>query len=132
MKTTQREEHFPDSVLKMTHQILMDSSFQAILARKAVIYSPTSTCYDGCLWLTGTGVFSSERSMFVSLTQESFDQIGISITITDDDTGSTNDLLWGYGDLDNKPIITQMLLILIQDIIDGGGERVSVHVMRES
>jgi len=127
MKTIQREEHFPDSVLKMTHQILMDSSFQAILARKAVIYSSTSTCYDGCLWLTGTGVFSSERSMFVSLTQESFDQIGISVTITDDDTGSTNDLLWGYGDLDNKPIITQMLLILIQDIIDGGGERVSVH-----
>lgn len=128
MKTTQREEHFPDSVLKMTHQILTDSSFQAILARKAVIYSPTSTCYDGCLWLTGTGVFSSQRSMFVSLVQEDFDQISMSLTLTDDDTGSTNQLLWGYGDLENKPIITQMLLILIQDLIDGGGERVSVHV----
>lgn len=131
MKTTQREEHFPDSVLKMTHQILTDSSFQAILARKAVIYSPTSTCYDGCLWIAGTGVFSSQRSMFVSLVQEDFDQISMSLTLTDDDTGSTNQLLWGYGDLENKPIITQMLLILIQDLIDGGGERVSVE-MRES
>tara|TARA_R110000796_G_scaffold18299_1_gene55444 strand:+ start:427 stop:822 length:396 start_codon:yes stop_codon:yes gene_type:complete len=131
MKTTQREEHFPDSVLKMTHKILTDSSFQALLAKKAVIYSPTSACYDGCLWLTGTGVFSSERSMFVSLAQEDFDQISISLTLTDDDTGSTNQLLWGYGDLENKPIITQMLLILIQDLIDGGGERVSVE-MRES
>jgi len=131
MKTTQREEHFPDSVLKMTHQILTDSSFQAVLARKAVIYSPTATCYDGCLWIAGTGVFSSQRSMFVSLVQEDFDQISMSLTLTDDDTGSTNQLLWGYGDLENKPIITQMLLILIQDLIDGGGERVSVE-MRES
>jgi hypothetical protein len=62
--------------------------------------------------------------MFVNVEQEEYGALTVTVTITDDDTGRTNYLVWGYGDNEDKASIAQMLLFLIEDILNGRGERV--------
>lgn len=112
---------------KMTHQILADQDFQKMLAKKATIYSPVSQQHENCLWINGSGLHSSERSMFIHIEYEGFDALKISVTITDDESGRTNYLLWGYGNDLDKASMAMLMSFLIQDVIDGNGERVAVR-----
>ena len=54
------------------------------------------------------------------------DMQNILAKITDDDSGRTNYLVWGYGDSEDKASIGRMLVFLIDDILDGRGERVTI------
>lgn len=124
MKITENQEKYQLGVIKMTSEILSDRDVQDILAKKAVIFSPQTQQHEGCLWVTGSGIFSSYRSMFVSLEHLEYGEVKVSVTITDDERGRTNYLVWGYGDGEDKASISRMLIFLIDDILEGRGERV--------
>lgn len=124
MKTTENLENYQLGVIKMTQEILADRDLHQILAKKAIIFSAETKQHEGCLWITGSGIFSSYRTMFVNVEQEEYGALTVTVTITDDDTGRTNYLVWGYGDNEDKASIAQMLLFLIEDILNGRGERV--------
>lgn len=124
MKITENQEKYQLGVIKMTNEILSDRDVQDILAKKAVIFSPQTKQHEGCLWVTGSGIFSSYRSMFVSLEHLEYGEVKVSVTITDDERGRTNYLVWGYGDGEDKASISRMLIFLIDDILEGRGERV--------
>jgi hypothetical protein len=125
MKITQNQESYQLRLIKMTHEVLSDRGMQNILAKKAVIFSPEMQQHEGCLWVSGSGIFSSYRSMFVNLEHLEYGEVKVSVTITDDDFGRTNYLVWGYGDSEDKASIGRMLVFLIDDILDGRGERVT-------
>lgn len=127
MLITRNQENYQSRLIKMLNEVLADRALHSLLAKKAIIFSPEYIAEDGCLWITGTGVFSSYRSMFVSIEQLNFDAIRVSVTLTDDDSGRTNFLIWGYGDSQDRAAISQMLVFLIEDILSGRGERVTVR-----
>lgn len=107
----------------MMNDVLIDRAFQQIIAKKAAIFSPEYMVQENCLWVTGAGVHSSYRQMFVHL-QQIGEQVKVNLTITDDDKGFTNFLMWGYGYNEDKGPITQLLLFLIEDLLSGGGMEV--------
>jgi len=125
MKTTQREEPLKESVLQMMIQSLSDRRLHGLLAKKAQIYSPEFMHAEDCLWVTGSGVYTAYRQMFIALAQIE-ESVRVSVTITDDDIGKTNYLLWAYGDVEDKASVTQMLIFLIEDILSGNGQEVIV------
>ena len=124
MKTTQRDEKSRKSVTEMTNECLHDRGLQSLLAKKAQIFSPQCIAEDNCLWITGGGVFTSYRQMFINVRQVTKNAVKISVTIVNDDRGHTNFLIWGYGDKENKSSVAQMLIFIIEDILTGGGEEV--------
>ena len=126
MKITQKQENYQLRFIQMTHEVLSDRDMQNILAKKAVIFSPEFQQYEGCLWVTGSGIFSSYRSMFVNVEHTHFGEVKVTVTVTEDDRGRTNYLVWGYGDSEDKASIGRMLVFLIDDILEGRGERVTV------
>lgn len=124
MKIIQKDEKYRKSVTEMTNECLQDRSLQSLLAKKAQIFSPQCIAEDNCLWITGGGVFTSYRQMFVTIRQITEDAVKVSVTIVDDDRGHTNFLIWGYGDSEDKSSVMQMLIFIIEDILAGGGEEV--------
>ena len=110
----------------MINQALNDSNMQKILARKANIFTPEYFAAEDCLWVTGTGVHSAYRQMFVNLEQDGCEVI-VSVTITDDDRGFTNSLIWGFGDNQDKGAVAQLILFIIEDLLTGNGMPVSVY-----
>ena len=124
MKTTQKDEKSRKSVTEMTNECLHDRGLQSLLAKKAQIFSPQCIAEDNCLWVTGAGIFTSYRQMFINVRQVTEDAVKISVTIVNDDRGHTNFLIWGYGDKENKSSVAQMLIFIIEDILTGGGEEV--------
>jgi len=124
MKITQKDEKSRKSVTEMTNECLQDRKLQSLLAKKAQIFSPQYIAENNCLWITGGGVFTSYRQMFISVRQVTEEAVKVSVTIVDDDKGHTNFLIWGYGDSENKSSVMQMLIFIIEDILAGGGEEV--------
>ena len=124
MKITQKDEKSRKSVTEMTNECLHDRGLQSLLAKKAQIFSPQCIAEDNCLWVTGAGIFTSYRQMFINIRQVTEDAVKISVTIVNDDRGHTNFLIWGYGDKENKSSVMQMLIFIIEDILTGGGEEV--------
>ena len=125
MKTIQNRENYQLRFIQMTNDVLSDRDMQNILAKKAVIFSPEVQQHEGCLWVSGSGIFSSYRSMFVNVEHLEYGELKVSVTITDNDRGRTNYLIWGYGDSEDKASIGRMLVFLIDDILEGRGERVT-------
>ena len=111
----------------MMNQALSDRRLQSLLAKKAQIFSPETMHQEDCLWITGAGVYTAYRQMFVALAQID-ESVRLSVTITDDDIGKTNYLIWAYGDSEDKASVTQMLIFLIEDILGGNGQDVMVSV----
>ena len=107
----------------MMIEAIKDRRLQMILAKKAEIFSAEPYAVEDCLWITGSGVMTAYRQMFVHITQ-GLDEVNISVTITNDDRGLTNFLTWGYGDIQDKAAITKMLIFLIEDILNGNGQEV--------
>ncbi len=70
---------------------------RAFLPKKAVIFSPDFQQHEGCLWVSGSGIFSSYRSMFVNVEHLDYGELKVSVTITDNDRGRTNYLIWDMG-----------------------------------
>ena len=108
------------------NEALSDRRLHSLIAKKAHIFSPDSHVAENCLWLTGGGVYTAYRQMFVYLEQLD-NEVKVSVTITDDDVGLTNYLVWGYGDNEDKPSVTKMLIFLIEDIVNGNGMPVATH-----
>jgi len=127
MKTIQKVEQSEQSVIQMMNKALSDRRLQSLLAKKAQIYSPETMHQEDCLWITGAGVYTAYRQMFVALAQID-ESVRVSVTITDDDIGKTNYLIWAYGDSEDKASVTQMLIFLIEDILGGNGQDVMVSV----
>lgn len=127
MKTIQNRENYQLRLIEMTHEVLSDRDMQDILAKKAVIFSPEIQQHEGCLWISGSGIFSSYRTMFVNVEHLEYGELKVSVTITDMDRGRTNYLIWGYGDSEDKASIGRMLVFLIDDILEGRGERVTTE-----
>lgn len=127
MKTIQKVEQSEQSVIQMMNKALSDRRLQSLLAKKAQIYSPETMHQEECLWITGAGVYTAYRQMFVALAQID-ESVRVSVTITDDDIGKTNYLIWAYGDSEDKASVTQMLIFLIEDILGGNGQDVMVSV----
>lgn len=125
MTTTQKVEPSKESVIQMMIQSLSDRRLHGLLAKKAQIYSPEFIQSEGCLWVTGSGVYTAYRQMFITLAQID-ESVQVSVTITDDDVGKTNYLVWAYGDVEDKASVTQMLIFLIEDILSGNGQEVFV------
>ena len=125
MRTIQNRENYQLRLIEMTHEVLSDRDMQNILAKKAVIFSPKIQQHEGCLWVSGSGIFSSYRTMFVNVEHLEYGELKVSVTITDNDRGRTNYLIWGYGDSEDKASIGRMLVFLIDDILEGRGERVT-------
>lgn len=109
----------------MMNQALSDKRLHSLLAKKAQIYSPEAIQAEDCLWVTGTGVYSAYRQMFIALAQID-ESVRVSVTITDDDVGKTNYLIWAYGDSEDKASVTQMMIFLIEDILGNNGQEVYV------
>ena len=125
MKTIQKVEPSRQSVIQMMNQALSDKRLHTLLAKKAQIYSPETIQAEDCLWVTGTGVYSAYRQMFIALAQID-ESVRVSVTITDDDVGKTNYLIWAYGDAEDKASVTQMMIFLIEDILGNNGQEVYV------
>lgn len=125
MRIIQNRENYQLRLIQMTHEVLSDRDMQNILAKKAVIFSPEIQQHEGCLWVSGSGIFSSYRTMFVNVEHLEYGELKVSVTITDNDRGRTNYLIWGYGDSEDKASIGRMLVFLIDDILEGRGERVT-------
>ena len=125
MRIIQNRENYQLRLIEMTHEVLSDKDMQNILAKKAVIFLPEIQQHEGCLWVSGSGIFSSYRSMFVNVEHLEYGELKVSVTITDNDRGRTNYLIWGYGDSEDKASIGRMLVFLIDDILEGRGERVT-------
>ena len=126
MITTLKQEKQTKGVLEMMNEALQDRRVHSILAKKAQIFSPDSHQSEGCLWLTGGGVYTAYRQMFVYISPLE-GRVKVSVTITDDDVGLTNYLVWGYGNDEDKASVTKMLIFLVEDIVSGNGMPVDMN-----
>lgn len=109
--------------------ILHDKRIHKILANHSQIFLSQANQSHDCLMLSGSGVKTDKRSLFMHITKLSFDEISISITITDNDnTGASCYMtISSFQSLqDAESAILRVCLVMIDRILDGCGAPIEV------
>ena len=106
----------------MISEVLNDKSIQHLLAKKSGVISPEYYAEHDCLYITGATQKYDYAQVFINVDHADFDTICTTLTFTTgNDNSRTNTITWTYGDYNNKPIITKMILLLIEDVVESNG-----------
>ena len=109
--------------------LLHDKRIHKILCNHAQIFLNEANQSNDCLMLSGSGIKTDKRSLFMHISKMSFEDIAISITITDNDNnGSTCYMtIYTFNTLDDaESVILRFCLLMIDRILDGHGAPIQV------
>lgn len=109
--------------------ILHDTRIHKILANHAQIFISDAKQSNDCLVISGSGIKADKRSLFMHIAKLDFDQVSISITITDNNnTGASCYMtISSFESLqDAESVILRIALVMIDRILDGCGAPIQI------
>jgi len=111
-------------------QILNDKRVHKILANHAQIFISSTEISNDCLRISGGGIKTDSRALFMHIAKSNFPELSVSITITDNDTtgASCYMTISSFESLvDAESALLRVCLVMIDRILDGHGAPIKVY-----